>query len=80
MSFSTSSKEYFLISLQSVFNEMSQSGLPNEVITSMKDMLDCNMYFFGYKVDILVMYLILIGSVVALVAAYIIMNSIKKKI
>ena len=65
--------------LTGVLNEMESEGIPSEVITSLKDALDCNIYFFDKKVDTLVMYLILIISIVILIAVYILLNKFRKK-
>lgn len=59
--------------------KMQADGLPENVIESFKDALDCNLYFFGDKVDIPVMYAILGGSAAMLLAVYIVLNVIKKK-
>ncbi len=64
--------------LRSVYEEMSSVGFPNEVIESIKDSVDCNIYFFGEKVDMTVMYAVLVGTVVALVAAYVVVNMMNK--
>ena len=64
--------------MRGAFEELSACGLPDEVIESMKDALDCNLYFFDKPVSIPVMYAILAGSVAVLVAIYIILN-VKKK-
>ncbi|MCQ4022072.1 MULTISPECIES: ABC transporter permease [unclassified Ruminococcus] len=65
--------------MNGVFNELSDIGFPSEVIENIKDGIDCNIYFFGDKVEESTMYLILGGSVVALVAIYIIINVLKRK-
>ena len=65
--------------LRGVFAELKTEGYPNEVINILRDVIDCNIYFFDYKVELSTMYLILGGSVVLLVGIYIIMNFIKKK-
>ena len=62
-----------------VFAEMESDGLPAEVVTTLKDSIDANLYFFDKNVSELSMYLVLSGSVVLLVAAYILMNAMKKK-
>ena len=53
--------------------------VPNEVITGLKDMLDCNLYFFGDKVSSLASYLIIGGATAILIGAYILLNVFKKK-
>ena len=67
-------------SMQGALAEMQDQGVPVEVIESLKDALDCNLWFFEEKVSVPAMYLILGGTVVVLIAVYILMNSLKKKI
>ena len=62
--------------LRGVFEEMKSIGFPSEVTEAIKDSVDCNLYFFGNKVGLPVMYLILGGSVIALIGIYIVMNVI----
>ncbi len=54
--------------------EMQNHGIPAEVIVSVKDAMDCNLYFFGKSVSIPVMYAILGTTVALLVAVYILLN------
>ena len=65
--------------LRGVFEEMKSIGFPSEVIAAIRDSVDCNLYFFGNKVGLPVMYLILSGSVIALIGIYIVMNVIRGK-
>ena len=65
--------------LRGVFEEMESIGFPSEVVELIRDSVDCNLYFFGNKVDLPVMYLILGGSVIALVGIYIAMNVVRGK-
>ena len=58
--------------------EMQNQGIPAEVIKSIEDALDCNLYFFGQQVDIQTMYFILGGTIIVLIAVYILLNAIKK--
>lgn len=60
--------------MRGVYNEMATLGFPKEIIEAIKDSVDCNLYFFGNKVEIEIMYLILGGSVALLIAVYILMN------
>jgi multidrug/hemolysin transport system permease protein len=46
--------------MQGVLEEMGKQGLPAEAITGLKDAFDCNIYFFDNRVEIWVMYLILL--------------------
>ena len=63
--------------MNGVFKEMAVQGFPDEVIEAIKDSVDCNLYFFESKVEIPQMYAILGTACVALIAAYIIMNTVK---
>ena len=60
--------------MRGVFSEMGNQGFPPEVVEGIKDSVDCNLYFFGSKVPLSNMYLILSGSVVAAFAIYLSMN------
>ena len=66
--------------LGGVYREMSAVGFPAEVVEGIKDSIDCNLYFFGNKVEIEAMYIILVGSTLLLMGIYILMNvlSVKK--
>lgn len=66
--------------LRGVFAELEVEGYPNEVIDILRDVIDCNVYFFDNKVELSTMYAILGGSVVVLVGVYVVMNVVKKKI
>ncbi|MBE7064408.1 MAG: ABC transporter permease [Ruminococcaceae bacterium] len=64
--------------LRGVFEEMSSIGFPKEVVTGLRDAVDCNIYFFGDKVEISSMYIYLASAVVILVAVYVILNMVMK--
>lgn len=64
--------------LNGVFDEMQDTGFPEEVVEGIKDSVDCNLYFFDDKVDTGTMYIILIGSVVVLMGIYILINVLRK--
>ena len=59
--------------------EMEKEGVPAEIIDELMNALDCNLYFFGHKVEPLVMYLILSGSVLILLGVYIALHALRKK-
>lgn len=65
--------------MQGVFSEMSKQNFPAEVIEAIRDSVDCNLYFFETKVENSTMYLILIGTIILLIALYVIINMIKRK-
>ena len=66
--------------IQGALAEMQNQGIPTDVIESIKDSLDCNLYFFGDQVTIPTMYMILGGTAAALIAVYIFMNLLRKKV
>ena len=66
-------------SMQGALAEMQNQGIPAEVVESIKDSLDCNLYFFGEQVNMPTMYLILGGTIAVLIAVYVLMNSLKKQ-
>ena len=61
-----------------VLAEMQSEGVPAKVIESIKDSLDCNLYFFENKVDVSAMYAILGVAIAVLVGAYITVNILKQ--
>lgn len=60
--------------LRGVFEEMSNQGFPDEVVEAIRDSVDCNLYFFGDKVALSNMYMILIIAILIAVAIYVAMN------
>ena len=60
--------------LRGAFAEMSNQKFPAAVVESIKDSLDCNLTFFGTNVELSTMYLILGGSVLFLIVAYILVT------
>jgi len=65
-------------SLRGVLSEMESQGIPTAVTDALRDLLDCNLYFFENSVPLPMMYLVLGASVAALVAAYVLLNAFKK--
>ena len=66
-------------SLNGVYSQMSKVGFPNEVIEGIKDSIDCNLYFFGSKVEVWHMYLILIITNILMIGIYILINVMHSK-
>lgn len=62
-----------------VFREMSALGWENSVVEGIKDSIDCNLYFFGSKVEIWASYLVMTLSLIALVVAYVLLNVLTAK-
>lgn len=65
--------------MQGVLAEMEGQGVPEEVIEGMRDLLDCNIYFFEKQVDVPVMYAILIAAITLFVVVYIMLNVFRKR-
>ena len=65
--------------LLGVFREMRASGFPDEVVESIRDSVDCNLYFFENKVGTGAMFLILGGSIAFLIALYVLFNAVSQR-
>lgn len=57
--------------LRGVFEEMGSKGFPDEVVEAIRDSVDCNLYFFGEKVNISAMYGVLIAAILVLIGLYV---------
>ena len=64
-------------SMRGVLGEMAKDGVPAEVVDTLKDVLDCNLYFFDHKVSIGAMYAVLGLTVAVLIGVYVLMNKLK---
>lgn len=64
--------------LAGAYREMRAVGFPAEIVESIRDSIDCNLYFFGEKVSIGTMYLVLCGTIAVFSALYILFNLRKK--
>lgn len=60
--------------MRGVFEEMEVQGFPTQVVEAIKDSVDCNLYFFGDKVGLCNMYVVLIASIVIAIGLYVGMN------
>lgn len=60
--------------MRGALGELQSSNVPSEMVESIKDMLDCNLYFFGSSVSIPVMYAVLIVSTLVLLTVYVLLN------
>jgi len=65
--------------LRGVFEGLEADGYPSEVIEVLRDVIDCNVYFFDEKVGVPAMYWILGVSVVVLIGIYVVLNTVKRK-
>ena len=62
--------------MSGVLNKMKNTGFPNEVLSAIKDSVDCNLYFFDNKVSIGAMYAVLIGSTLLLILLYVLISAL----
>ena len=70
--------------MRGVLQAMSDDGLPEDFVESVRDNFDCNLYLFDNKIGIGTMYVIMLVTVAILIGAYVAMNifnsrRIKKK-
>lgn len=61
------------------FRQMTKDGIPQEIIEKICDSVDCNLYFFGEKVSVSAMYMVLCASILLFIGIYIAVNLIKEK-
>ena len=64
--------------MRGALGEMGDAGVPEQVLDAIRDGVDCNIYFSGEAVSQGAMYLIVVGSVVVVTAAYILINALCK--
>lgn len=65
--------------MNGAFAKLSDSGVPAEIINGLRDGVDCNLYFACDKVEISVMYAVLIGAILLALAIYIAFNVFSAK-
>lgn len=65
--------------MRGTFEEMRRLGFPGEVVEAIRDSVDCNLYFFGNKVEQPAMYLVLCSSIAILIVLYVLLNSCMRK-
>jgi multidrug/hemolysin transport system permease protein len=65
-------------SMQGVLAEMEAQGLPSPVIDTLRDALDCNLYFFDTAVSVPTMYAVLGICVLTLIGIYILLNYVRR--
>lgn len=65
--------------LRGIFEEMRQNNLPDEMITAIKDTLDCNPQFHGTVVSVNQMLLLMAGSIVVFGLIFFLMTLLPEK-
>ena len=65
--------------LSGTFEAMLADHVPAEAVDALRSVADCNLSFFGGTVEKWVMYLVLCGAVVLLVAAYVLIMALAER-
>ena len=65
--------------MRGAFAEMEAQGFPSAVVEAIRDSVDCNLYFYGTRVEIRTMYMVLCGSILLLVGVYVVMNMVASR-
>lgn len=60
--------------MQGVFREFESMKIPEEVITALRDSVDCNLYFFDERVPVNICFAVLGLAIIFLIVLYIILN------
>lgn len=60
--------------LRGAFTAMEGENVPADAIEAMKDSIDCNLYFFGQKVGLPVMFGVIALSIVLFLGVYVLLN------
>lgn len=66
--------------MNGVFEELNSLGAPTELIDGLRDMLDCNLYVFDTKISQGAMYATIIGSILVLIAIFVLISAKKRKV
>ena len=61
------------------FREMKHLGIPEASLNGLRRAVDCDLDFFGTKVEIPALYLVLGGTVLLLILIYVLMNAVRGK-
>ena len=64
--------------MRGVFAEMENIGFPSQVVTAIRDSIDCNIYFFGNFVPVWVMYTVMGGAILLLTGLFVLFHVLKK--
>lgn len=67
------------VMMNGVIRELNSQGLPSEIITVLKDTVDCNLYVNGNKIELWVMYVSLCSVIVGLIGIYVLINFLKSR-
>lgn len=65
--------------MRGVFAEMKNIGFTDEVVESIKDSVDCNLYFFGKRVPSWTMAAVLVGSIIFFTGLFVVFHLLTKR-
>lgn len=65
--------------MRGVLAEIEREGMPSAAMTALCDALDCNLYFFGHKVEVAYMYLILAATTLICLGIYVLLNLLRRR-
>ena len=65
--------------LTGVFDAMTEEQIPEQAVEALRAVADCKFTFFDHTVEKWVMYLVLVGSVVLLIAAYVLIVTLAER-
>lgn len=65
--------------MRGVFSEMENIGFPKEVMTGIRDSIDCNIYFGDTSVSVLTMAIVLVGSILLFTGLFVLFNMFIRK-
>lgn len=65
--------------LRGVFAEMGELGFPDQAVEAIRDSVDANLYFFGDKVPLENMYIIMGLSIIVAIVLFVVMNMLSRK-
>ncbi len=64
--------------MRGVFAEMENAGFPSQVVESIKDGIDVNLYFFGKSVPLSAMFAVLFGAVVLFTGLFVLLHVLRR--
>ncbi len=65
--------------MRGVFAALEESGVPAAAVHTLRDTVDCHLYFFDTRVELPTMYAVLGGTILLLITVYILMNAVRIK-
>ena len=64
--------------MRGVFAEMENVGFPSQVVESIKDGIDVNLYFFGKQVSLSAMLAVMIGAILLFTGLFVLFHMLRK--